>query len=230
MPTRLKRAYGRVRPRVKRRVRRGRTTQKVSPYQGNFGVPHRKRVKMTYVESAAILCTTGVLQKYQFRANGMHDPNLTSGGHQPYGWDQMKALYGNYRVHGCKATAKFYNRGTHVANLVVGLEVSKSAILPFTDYLGFAEKNKGSRQATLLYNSRERASLAVTARTKDIFQVKDVEDEPNLQAATTADPTDQWHVAVWAQAQDLASTEGCWFTIQLDYDVEFFDPFQVDTS
>ncbi len=34
----------------------------------------------------------------QFRLNSLFDPDLTNAGHQPYGFDQMAALYNRYRV------------------------------------------------------------------------------------------------------------------------------------
>jgi hypothetical protein len=40
--------------------------------------------------------STGVL--FRFRLNGMYDPDVTGSGHQPYFFDQVKAVYLNYLV------------------------------------------------------------------------------------------------------------------------------------
>lgn len=40
----------------------------------------------------------GGLVQYNYRLNSINDPNLTGGGHQPYGHDELAALYNRYRV------------------------------------------------------------------------------------------------------------------------------------
>lgn len=38
---------------------------------------------------------------YRFRLNSIYDPNLSGGGHQPYGRDTFASLYNRYRVYKC---------------------------------------------------------------------------------------------------------------------------------
>lgn len=35
---------------------------------------------------------------YEFRANGMYDPEVAAGGHQPYGFDELMVRYNDYTV------------------------------------------------------------------------------------------------------------------------------------
>lgn len=48
--------------------------------------------------------TAGV---HVFSANGMYDPDVTSTGHQPRGFDQLMAMYDHYVVIGAKITVEF---------------------------------------------------------------------------------------------------------------------------
>ena len=46
--------------------------------------------------------STGVIDYFHFRANGMYDPEVALGGHQPMYFDQMTALYDHFTVIGAK--------------------------------------------------------------------------------------------------------------------------------
>ncbi|PWN73053.1 hypothetical protein CV717_29100, partial [Bacillus cereus] len=58
------------------------------------------RNRMRYVENV-ILTTVNNSDDatfYYFSCNGIHDPNITGTGHQPYGHDTVASLYNHYRV------------------------------------------------------------------------------------------------------------------------------------
>lgn len=74
-------------------------------------IAQRYICKMKYCEAFSLNTsgsTTGVVA-YRFRLNSVQDPNLTSGGHRPYGYDQLlgipgvaqQGLYNRYRVISC---------------------------------------------------------------------------------------------------------------------------------
>jgi len=56
------------------------------------------RLKYASQFGSGIALTAGVLYDYQFSLNGLYDPDITSTGHQPYGFDQLMLVYNNYRV------------------------------------------------------------------------------------------------------------------------------------
>lgn len=72
----------------------------------DFGYGFPQKVKMThkYYEQFNLNSALGILTTYQFRANGMYDPNITGTGHQPQFFDQMNALYNHWVVVGSKIT------------------------------------------------------------------------------------------------------------------------------
>jgi len=49
----------------------------------------------------------GAPNHYQFRANGMYDPEVAAGGHQPFGFDQLMARYQNFTVLYSQCKAQF---------------------------------------------------------------------------------------------------------------------------
>lgn len=61
--------------------------------------PLRKFVKMKYVVHLSVASPgVGAITAYEFRANGMYDPEVAVGGHQPYGFDQLMGQYNHFTV------------------------------------------------------------------------------------------------------------------------------------
>jgi len=54
--------------------------------------------KMKYRERLSVASLGGSFGYYQFSSNSLFDPNVTGTGLQPEGFDQLSALYRNYRV------------------------------------------------------------------------------------------------------------------------------------
>lgn len=61
-------------------------------------IPQRYITKMKY---SSVLATDASLGSYKMNLNSIYDPDFTGGGHQPYGFDQLAALYNRYRVIAC---------------------------------------------------------------------------------------------------------------------------------
>lgn len=73
---------------------------------GRYSLPLRCKNTMRYA------CTTDITMNgageavLGFRANGMYDPEVALGGHQPLYYDQMTALYNHWTVTASKITIK----------------------------------------------------------------------------------------------------------------------------
>ena len=65
-----------------------------------------KTVNMRYTQTVAIGGGTGV-QTHMLTPNSIFDPDVSGGGHQPRGHDQMAAYYDKYRVLSCKVKITF---------------------------------------------------------------------------------------------------------------------------
>lgn len=72
-----------------------------------------KDVKLRYVSTKTLgMSSVGVdSATFQFAFNGLFDPDIAVGGQQPVGFDQLMAVYSQYRVTACKCTitASFIN-------------------------------------------------------------------------------------------------------------------------
>lgn len=80
--------------------------------------PLRKFCKLRYVSTENLAGpTAATVRTIEFRANGMYDPDVRVGGHQPYGFDQVMLGYGKFTV--VKASMTVENLNASFANNVV---------------------------------------------------------------------------------------------------------------
>ena len=55
--------------------------------------------KLVYTDTVLLTSTGSIaFNTYTFRANSVHDPDWTGGGHQPTRYDQLQAIYARYEV------------------------------------------------------------------------------------------------------------------------------------
>lgn len=74
---------------------------------------------LIYYDIKGISSTAGVPAAYVFASNGLYDPDISGGGHQPAGFDQYMALYARYTVLKTRVKVTFFNEsGT---SMVVGI-------------------------------------------------------------------------------------------------------------
>ena len=66
------------------------------------GFPKSQMVKLRYCEEFVLDPGPGLVGIQVFSANGIHDPNITGGGHQPSNHDVWMARYDHYTVIGSK--------------------------------------------------------------------------------------------------------------------------------
>lgn len=125
-----------------------------------------------------------------YRANGMYDPDYSSSGHQPYGFDQLMAVYTSYMVIGSKLDVW--------ADTVPDGSVPMSLILSM-----FADVAYGSVSAVSLQQAMERQDSTVRIlgsnttcesvtspgfSIKKSFRVTSPMQDGSLQGTHTTDP------------------------------------------
>lgn len=101
------RAKRSVRPRRRTYRKKMGVKRKLRPMYKNINYPLATSVvkRLKYVERIQLNpALTGAIASYTFAANDLFDPNRSGTGHQPYGFDQLMALYNHYQVTGSKIT------------------------------------------------------------------------------------------------------------------------------
>lgn len=84
------------------------------------GIPLKRLVKLKYCQNLQLGNGATSTASHHMSCNSLYDPDVTSIGHQPYGYDTWTTLYGKYRVLSSKIVVRFVaKQGTQ--NVCVGV-------------------------------------------------------------------------------------------------------------
>lgn len=188
------------------------------------GISQTYRTKLRYAYHAVFQCST--VTNLVFRAGSLFDPEYAVGGHQPYYYDQLSALYQHYIVHKSKinvtatgygilaaptaSTSTLVLRGDDTAT---GLTTTKTTLmeLPGSKFVKFPAWNTGNsvtRQLTMSYDKNK------------IFKNFKNSD---LQAQVGTNPAEDWYFIVSGWTDSGPTAQNIWLDVIIDYDVEFFE-------
>lgn len=201
--------------RRKKWARKGRT---VTINRALSPIPQRYITKLKYSQ---VVTTSAVFGNYAMNLNSLYDPDRTGVGHQPYGFDQLAALYNRYRVISCGYRLNLAV-GTSTqpviltampANIVVtGGSCSEMRENPRTKYI---TQNPGASSIVL----RNKSQIpSIVGRTKAQYMADD-----RYQAEVTSDPNELviLNIQSWTAAD--AYLPGVQVQVVMEYTVEFFD-------
>lgn len=161
-------------------------------------LPLRYSTKLRYTSTHIIQSgTSGTLSSspLRFSLSSMYDPDQTNIGHQPYGFDQLAALYGKYKVNRAKVTIQWFdvgatNTGMCCAALRPSTNTTSPASLPFHS---FVEKQVGGHVLLTSTGNNRCVEQTFNVDLRKIFGVTKAEfaDEEFYAANVNADPTNQ---------------------------------------
>jgi len=184
------------------------------------GFPDRIRIKQKYMElvhfSTSPTDTT-------FRANGLFDPRLATGGHQPTYFDELAQIYARFKVLSASCTVECINRGAVDA---IGLCIFPSSDpIPLGYSLALEQQFKVPNTIVPVAQGGVKR-LSCYETTAKMIGTKVAEDQS--WGNTTSDPVSQWyfHICVENLSSIPASTVGE-FRIVIEYYAEWFDRFNI---
>lgn len=144
-----------------------------------FRAQHKYVDQLTFTSGVALVGAT-----FQYGLNCMYDPYIPAGGHQPYGFDQLAAMYSSYVVTSCHVQVTFSPPSTNDCFLAVGWGPSGQPFDPvgysFTGANNIGEKDN-SRWALL-----PTAAASVKDYSLDLgtFNIANVESKKQLAILT----------------------------------------------
>jgi len=108
----------------------------------SFPLPKTFKFKTQYFVTVSLdPGIAGSTDSYIFRMNSLYDPDLTSVGHQPIGFDQIMAMYDHYTVIGSRAKMTFTNNDqTYNARVIAYL---KDSAVPISSQTQIIENGMG---------------------------------------------------------------------------------------
>jgi hypothetical protein len=174
-------------------------------------------MKHRYVETLGVTATGGVLVRAQYLTNGMFDPQVAVGGHQPMYFDQLAALYNHFTVVKSKITVSFSPSSlfSAVPAWIFGAYIEDdTTTTPGTDVQALCE------QSTCHYThiTSEQPTKSVTVHWDAVKAFgRNPESDPNLQGTGSSDPTEQQIYNLFFQPQAGVTSAGvCLITVEYD--------------
>lgn len=231
-------AYARKkRVRKTKRARKGKPTRTAlsrsiaGPY-GAFISP-RVQTRLKYNETISITSTMGAMVDYQFRLNSIYDPDLTGGGHQPLGRDQLAGLYNRYRVDKVIATVIFHKNSESacVGHALCANNTATGWSNPWTAVTEQSNTVWGVDSASTA-GSRTRTKLTKVFHLNQIAGVskQKYKMDDTYQADVSNNPSEIINLHIINVDIMAATTSSTIMEVNLIYFVEFYDPFAITQS
>lgn len=215
------RSAKRARKNAKRSKRKSRGIVNYQPFYRSLA-PRSMKIKLRYTEYIALNPSSGSMTAHRFRANGMHDPNAETGGHQPLGFDQYMALYDHFTVIGSRITVV-----ASVATVSTGITIPSIIGINKNDDTNIIESTPQALTETpssvwdILSTgegSHTNSTLSMTySAVKDQGVVNPL-DNPELKGTASSDPTEQTYFHVFYQSMnDTGDMPALSAIVKIDY-------------
>jgi hypothetical protein len=167
------------------------------------------------------------------RLNSLVDPNATGTGHQPYGFDQLAAIYAKYRVLNCHVELRFTTPGAANDILCVALFSGVGNIITLTGATPDYITEIGRAKTAHLSSAGNR--YAVIKCTIPIHKIAGVPpstvlNESDWAAQNSASPTNVATVTFSVGSYSGQGSEAVSCQAVLIYDALFYDRVGVQQS
>lgn len=178
---------------------------------GMSPLPPRLKTQFTYSNYNNCTGTLGTAYNYVIRGNGPYDPNQTSQGLQPNGWDDMAAFYNKCTVLSSRIECWVANTEAVPINLCLAPQPTASV---GTNYIFDNYHQMPASKFTVLSISQGGNNvkhLVSHMGTKQMVNLNPVTEE-GCSSSFGANPAIQWYWHIVGQALDRSST--CQFYLQ----------------
>lgn len=185
--------------------------------------------RLTYCDTFPLDPGANTVASRIFRANGLFDPDVALGGHQPYGFDQLMAVYNSFCVLGAKITvmpipdSSFTSYG-------IAVKLSDQASLLSTSPTTLQE------QAGYRYRMYMNGSAAPSPRVIATYSARKILRpgfmyNDKYQGTVNTDPSDQWffHVVLYSPVP-VANPAAMQVNVRIDYIARFTSPAELNAS
>lgn len=196
------------------------------------GLPQRVMVKHKYVTTYNPQLPSGLTPTaIVIRANGMYDPEVVLGGHQPMYFDQYSALYNHYTVIGSRVKFTIVNgdqQESQYAFTFCAYRDDDGSLPSGATMEGIAEQTQGRQLVTVPGGANNVYTTSLSFSAKKTFGGS-ILGNPELKGSATSDPTEGQYfilalragvshganlvvtihveyVAVWSELKDVAQS------------------------
>lgn len=211
--------------------------KKLRPMYKSINYPLATSVvkRLKYVERIGINpALTGALSSYTFSANAMFDPNVSGTGHQPYGFDQLMALYNHYQVIGSKI--RITVTGQPNESFIYGLQLNDATIMSSTNVEAICEQPFAKRKIVSPGTSDTKdLTMSQGFSLRKFFgsksNVNTLIGNRSYMGQVNTDPAEQAYYVLWCASNGPTSDPGLiQFHVEIEYLARFSEPKDLPMS
>lgn len=197
-------------------------------------LPRTTKVDMIYSQFFTLSTSLGITQTHVFSINGLFDADITSGGHQPLGFDQLigaSGLYDDYLVIYTKATVLITNHsGSESARISLRISNGSSTASDPNRIL----ENRYVKVCTAgpRASGSNAKSLDIEVNPNKFLGSPNPMSDPTLVGTASTNPGQEGflHVTAWPSIQGLAQSMDLYCQIRLEYTTILKNPRNPPTS
>jgi len=192
------------------------------------GLASRVTRRLRYVEIFQLASTTTVVYR-AYALNGLYDPYLGTGGHQPSGFDTYMSMYGFYNVTKTTARMSYFNDATGTSQpAAFGMIASTNGNAVTTagtiTYLMEQGRAVFSDIPAGIVNAPISRGLVSKWSIRDFADGADTRGMATYWGTSSTNPGSLAYMEVFHGSLSGTATGTFTYTIELDYDVEFWGP------
>jgi len=177
--------------------------------------PPRTHKVLRYHTNVNITTSAGAVSTYIFRANDLFDPDFTSTGHQPMGFDQMMVFYNHFAVDRCRIKVNFNNTAAGCIHVGIRLDASSTPLTSSDQIIEFGGTTYDILEAKNTYGCTKTLELDVDIARVQGIPRKNITTDPNLRGDAATSPVEitYFHLFVW-DPNGQSGTANCDVTLE----------------
>lgn len=168
---------------------------------------------------------------YVFSANGLYDPDITSTGHQPMGFDQLMTFFQHYTVLNAQISIQVRNYLVvtgQCVEMAVAIQRSTTVLSVWDRLIEAGNVTYGCISAIPNGGGPIPPWFRSRVRIADFQSVPNVLNDDTLRGTAAANPATQVYFVIYSRLPDAAgpSSEHLFFSVTMEFDAVFTEPLQ----
>jgi len=179
--------------------------------------------QLRYCDSISLSQTSGVPTAYVLRANDLFDPDFTSTGHQPMGFDQMMVTYNHFCVLRARLRVMFKNTGSSVCSVALRQDASSTFLTLPNQIREFGGVIQDQLEAKGVYGANKELAIEIDIGKLQALGDKLIIANHTLRGDAATSPTEvtYFHIQTWDQSGNSGTVSAEFI---LEQTATFFEP------
>lgn len=195
-------------------------------------LPMRWKANLVYAEGGIYNDPgLGTFGTYVFSMNSLYDPNVTSTGHQPLGFDNVMKFYKYYTVIGAKAVITFQNTDTAYSQYVGAfLHQTSTPTLTLSEIQENGLGSYGVLQPLVAGSDASSCTITVPFSARQWFGTKQIVGDTLYSGDVSSSPTDNCYLVTWCTGRNGVDSQKVLVDVRIEYITVFSNPEYLLTS